>query len=205
MDCSNEVADWVVASHNPGKLRELVALFSALPIRLRPAVDLGLHAPEETGDTFEENAELKAVAAARASGLPAVSDDSGLCVHALGGEPGVHTARWAGPEKDFRVAHEKVHERLLALGEEASARATMVSALCVAQPDGRVQTFVGKIDGVLVWSPRGDYGFGFEPMFLPDGYAVTYGEMNPAWRLRVNPRAEAMRRLICFYRHFSSE
>ncbi len=200
-----DVTDWVVASHNPGKLRELVALLAGLAIRLRPAVDFNLRAPQETGESFEENAELKAVVAARASGLPAVSDDSGLCVHALGGEPGVRTARWAGPGKDFRVAHQKVHERLLALGERASPRATMVSALCVAQPDGSAQTFVGRIDGVIVWPCRGEYGFGFEPMFLPDGYAVTYGEMSPAWRLRVNPRAEAMRRLLRFYRHLSSE
>jgi XTP/dITP diphosphohydrolase len=199
------LSEWVVASHNPGKLRELVALFAELPIRLLPAVDLGLHAPEETGETFEENALLKAVAAARASGLPAVSDDSGLCVHALGGEPGVRTARWAGPNKDFRVAHQKVHERLLALGERANPRATLVSALSVAEPDGSAEAFVGRIDGVLVWPPRGEYGFGFEPMFLPDGYAVTYGEMSPAWRHRVNPRAEAMRRLLRFYRHLSSE
>lgn len=198
-------SEWVVASHNPGKLRELVELFSELPVRLRPAVDFGLHEPEETGETFEANAELKAVTAARASGLTAVSDDSGLCVHALGGEPGVRTARWAGPERDFSIAQQKVHERLSAMGEQGSPRATWVSALCVARPDGVTHVFVGRIDGVLVWPPRGEHGFGFEPMFLPDGYALTYGEMSPAWRIRINPRAEAMRQLVRSYRHLSSE
>lgn len=187
--------EWILASHNPGKVRELQALFAELPVRLRTAEDLELPEPEETGSTFEANAELKALAAARIAGRPALSDDSGVEVFALDGEPGIHTGRWAGPERDFDVARRRVHERLAEIGPEASRRATYVCVLCVAWPDGRARIFRGEAPGTLVWPIRGDLGHGFEPMFLPDGYAITYGEMTPQQRLRANARAAAMRKL----------
>ena len=187
--------EWVLASHNEGKVRELSALFAGLPVVLRAAEDLELPEPEETGTTFEANAELKALAAARAAGQPAVSDDSGVAVHALGGEPGIHTGRWAGDERDFELARRRVQDRLTEVGPQASRRATYVCVLCVAWPDGRTCTVRGETLGTLVWPVRGDLGHGFEPMFLPDGYAITYGEMTPKHRLRVNARAAAMRKL----------
>jgi XTP/dITP diphosphohydrolase len=187
--------EWVLASHNEGKVRELSALFAGLPVVLRAAEELELPEPEETGTTFEANAELKALAAARATGQPAVSDDSGVAVHALGGEPGIHTGRWAGDERDFELARRRVQDRLTEVGPQASRRATYVCVLCVAWPDGRTCTVRGETLGTLVWPVRGDLGHGFEPMFLPDGYAITYGEMTPKHRLRVNARAAAMRKL----------
>jgi len=187
--------EWVLASHNEGKVRELNALFAGLPVVLRAAEDLELPEPEETGTTFEANAELKALAAARAAGQPAVSDDSGVAVHALGGEPGIHTGRWAGDERDFELARRRVQDRLTEVGPQASRRATYVCVLCVAWPDGRTCTVRGETLGTLVWPVRSDLGHGFEPMFLPDGYAITYGEMTPKHRLRVNARAAAMRKL----------
>jgi XTP/dITP diphosphohydrolase len=184
-----------LASHNAGKVRELNALFAELPVVLRAAEDLELPEPGETGTTFEANAELKALAAARATGRPAVSDDSGVAVHALAGEPGIHTGRWAGEDRDFELARRRVQDRLTAIGPEASRRATYICVLCVAWPDGRARIFRGEALGMLVWPTRGDFGHGFEPMFLPDGYAITYGEMTPQHRLRVNARAAAMRQL----------
>ncbi len=192
---SEAFSDWVLATHNPGKLGELRQLFADLPVRLHTAADLALPEPEETGATFEANAELKAVAAAQASGLPALADDSGVEVEALGGEPGIHTKRWAGPEADFAVARRRVHEALAKLGPQTSRRARYICVLGVAWPDGRARTFRGQIGGALVWPIRGELGHGFEPMFLPDGYAITYGEMTPEHRLRVNARASAARQL----------
>lgn len=186
---------WVLASHNAGKLREIQALFAGLPILLRNAGELGLPEPEETGSTFEENAELKARAATTATGMIALSDDSGVEVHGLGGDPGIHTGRWAGPERDFAIARRRVHEELQELGDDVSRRATYVCVLCVAWPDGRARCFRGNTYGSLVWPVRGTLGSGFEPMFLPDGYAITYGEMQPEHRARVNARAQAMRGL----------
>jgi XTP/dITP diphosphohydrolase len=186
---------WVLATHNPGKVEELRMLLSDCPVSLRTAGALDLPEPEETGTTYEANAALKAVAAATAAGLPALSDDSGVEAHALGGDPGVYTADWAGPERDFSIARERVKDALDALGPGASRRATYVCALCLAWPDGRVQLFRGNAGGELVWPIRGELGHGFEPMFLPDGYAITYGEMKPEYRLRVNARAQAMRKL----------
>jgi len=186
---------WILATHNPGKVRELNALFADLPVTLRAAEELGLPEPEETGTTFEANAELKAIAASQSVGRPALADDSGVSVDALGGEPGVHTALWAGERRDFDVARRRVQRRLDEIGSEASRRATYVCVLCVAWPDGRTRTFRGETFGTLVWPIRGDLGHGFEPMFLPDGYAITYGEMSPQQRLRVNARAAAMRKL----------
>jgi XTP/dITP diphosphohydrolase len=187
--------EWVLASHNEGKLRELNQLCRQLPMRLRSAAELSLPEPEETGATFEANAELKAAAASSATGLPALADDSGVEVLALDGEPGIHTGRWAGPERDFDIARRRVQERLAELGPDVSRRATYVCVLCVAFPDGRTAVFRGDVGGVLVWPIRGSLGSGFEPMFLPDGYAITYGEMTPEHRARVNARAQAMRQL----------
>ena len=186
---------WVLASHNPGKVRELNELFAELPVRLVSAKDIELPEPEETGATFEANAELKAVAAAVATGQPALADDSGVAVHALAGEPGIHTGRWAGEGRDFELARSRVQERLDGIGPQASRRATYVCVLCIAWPEGRTRIFRGEVLGVLVWPIRGDLGHGFEPMFLPDGYAITYGEMTRQHRLRVNARAAAMRQL----------
>lgn len=190
-----ELETWVLASHNAGKLREIQALFQTLPIELTNAGDLGLPEPEETGTTFEANAELKARAAADATGMVALADDSGVEVHALDGEPGIYTARWAGPDRDFAIAMRRVHDRLASLGDEASWRATYVCVFAVAWPDGRTRCFRGNTHGTLVWPVRGTLGAGFEPMFLPDGYAITYGEMPPEQRARVNARAQAMRLL----------
>jgi XTP/dITP diphosphohydrolase len=187
--------DWVLASHNAGKARELNELFASLPVRLISAKELDLPEPEETGATFEANAELKALAAARATGRTALADDSGVAVHALGGEPGIHTARWAGEERDFDIARQRVNARLQDLGRGTNRRATYVCVLCVAWTDGRTRCFRGETFGTLVWPIRGVLGHGFEPMFLPDGYAITYGEMTPEHRRRVNARAAALRKL----------
>jgi XTP/dITP diphosphohydrolase len=188
-------ARWVLASHNEGKVRELDALFAGFPVTLVTAGELDLPEPEETGATFEANAELKAVAAARATAMPALADDSGVEVLALGGEPGIHTGRWAGPERDFDIARRRVQARLEEIGNGASRRANYVCVLCVAWPDGRTAVFRGDTGGDLVWPIRGELGSGFEPMFLPDGYAITYGEMTPEQRSRVNARAQAIRKL----------
>ena len=188
-------ARWVLASHNEGKVRELNELFARFPVTLVTAGELDLPEPEETGATFEANAELKAVAAAEATGMPALSDDSGVEVLALNGEPGIHTGRWAGPERDFDIARRRVQARLEEIGEDASRRANYVCVLCVAWPDGRKAVFRGDTGGELVWPIRGELGSGFEPMFLPDGYAITYGEMTPDQRSQVNARAQAIRKL----------
>ncbi len=170
----------VVASHNKGKVREIVDLLGPFGIAIRSAAELGLTEPEETGSTFADNAILKARAAATASGLVALADDSGLAVEALGGEPGVYSARWAGPERDFSEAMRKVEERLQADGavEPTKRRAHFVAVLAVAAPDGEVETFEGRIGGTLVWPPRGDQGFGYDPIFLPDGHSRSFGEMS---------------------------
>ena len=187
---------WVLASHNEGKVRELRALFDGLPVDLVGAGDFDLPEPEETGATYEANAELKAVAAAKVTGCPAIADDSGVSVDALGGEPGIYTGRWAGSDRNFDVARRRVEARLAELGPSASRRATYVCVLCVAWPDGKRRVFRGDTRGTLVWPIRGELGSGFEPMFLPDGYAVTYGEMTAEQRKRVNARAQAMRALV---------
>lgn len=187
---------WVLASHNQGKLQELRALLVRRPVTLRLAPSMALAEPEETGATFEENATLKAVAAMRATGLTSLSDDSGVEVHALGGEPGIDTAQWAGPDRDFALARQRVEDALRAQGPTTSRRTTWVTVLCLASPVHGVHTFRGETQGTLVWPIRPDGGAGFEPMFLPDGYAVTYAEMPAPQRCRVNARAQAMRKLF---------
>ncbi|MGQ7790800.1 RdgB/HAM1 family non-canonical purine NTP pyrophosphatase [Faunimonas sp. B44] len=170
----------VVASHNPGKVREIRELLAPFGFEVRAAGELDLDEPEETGTTFEENAILKARAAAEASGLPALADDSGLAVDALGGEPGIYSARWAGEDKDFARAMRNVEEKLQAAGATAPERRSgqFVCVLALAFPGGEVRTFPGIVPGTLVWPPRGHQGFGYDPMFLPDGESRTFGEMS---------------------------
>jgi XTP/dITP diphosphohydrolase len=168
-----------VATHNTGKVREILALLQPYGIAVKSATELNLPEPEETGSTFAENAILKARAAAEASRLVALADDSGLAVDTLGGAPGIYSARWAGPSKDFSVAMRKVEDELQAGGATTpqKRRAHFVAVLAVASPDGEVETFEGRVDGTLVWPPRGTNGFGYDPMFQPDGFAQTFGEM----------------------------
>lgn len=171
---------FVVATHNVGKLREIVDLLGPHGFDAVSASELGLPEPEETGSTFEENAILKARAAAGAAGVPALADDSGLCVDALDGAPGIHSARWAGPDRDFARAMRNLEEALRKCGATAPDRRTarFVAALALAWPDGHVETVRGEVEGRLVWPPRGTRGFGYDPMFLPEGFTRTFGEMS---------------------------
>jgi XTP/dITP diphosphohydrolase len=169
----------VIATHNPGKLKEMRELLMQFGIDALSAGELGLPEPAENGTTFQENARIKARAAATASGFPAFADDSGLTVDALGGAPGIYSARWAGPEKDFRRAMQAVEDKLRERGAHARGqrKAQFVCALCLAWPDGHLEEFDAAVPGTLVWPPRGDKGFGYDPMFLPDGHTLTFGEM----------------------------
>ncbi|MEA2903764.1 MAG: XTP/dITP diphosphohydrolase [Alphaproteobacteria bacterium] len=180
----------MIATHNPGKLRELRDLLAPYGIAAVSAGELGLAEPEETGKSFRDNARLKAEAAAKASGLPAFADDSGLAVDALGGEPGIHSARWAGATKDFAGAMQRVEDKLRQCGANAPQQraAHFVSALCVAWPDGHREEFEAHVDGTLVWPPRGSAGFGYDPVFLPDGHARTFGEMTSEEKHGLPPR-----------------
>ena len=169
----------VIATHNPGKLAEMRDLLALYGVDAISAGELGLPEPEETGASFRANARIKAEAAAKASNLPAFADDSGLTVDALDGQPGIHSARWAGPDKDFRFAMNKIQSLLMERGAKAAERRRghFVSALCVAWPDGHVEEFEATVDGTVVWPPRGTLGFGYDPLFLPDGQTRTFGEM----------------------------
>jgi XTP/dITP diphosphohydrolase len=169
----------VVATHNPGKLAEMRELLAPYGVEATSAGELGLAEPAETGTSFRDNARIKAQAAAAATDLPAFADDSGLAVDALDGAPGIYSARWAGPDKNFRGAMETIEDKLHERGATTPDRrkAHFVSALCVAWPDGHVEDFEAQVDGVLIWPPRGDKGFGYDPMFLPDGHERTFGEM----------------------------
>ena len=171
----------VVASHNRGKLAEIADLIGPFGLKAKSAAEYGLPEPDETGTTFEENAYIKAFAAASATGLPALSDDSGLAVDALGGAPGVYTADWAetGNGRDFAMAMRKVEHLLQQEHATTPERRTgrFVSVICVAWPDGHAEYFRGEVEGVLVWPPRGEKGFGYDPVFLPDGKDKTFGEM----------------------------
>jgi XTP/dITP diphosphohydrolase len=180
----------VIATHNPGKLAEMRELLAPYGIDATSAGELGLPEPDETGMSFRDNARIKAQAAAKASGLPAFADDSGLAVDALDGEPGIYSARWAGPDKNFFRAMATIDEKLRQRGatQPDQRKAHFVSALCVAWPDGHVEDFEARVDGTLVWPPRGDKGFGYDPMFLPDGYARTFGEMSSEEKHGLPPR-----------------
>jgi XTP/dITP diphosphohydrolase len=184
----------VIATHNPGKLVEMRELLAPYGITAVSAGELGLAEPEETGTTFAENARIKAVAATQASSLPAFADDSGLAVDALDGEPGIHSARWAGPSKNFAAAMQDVDRRLRERGATAPTQRTahFVSALCIAWPDGHLEEFEARVDGTLVWPPRGERGFGYDPMFLPDGFDRTFGEMESVEKHGLPPRGRGL-------------
>lgn len=192
----------VLATHNPGKLKEIAALMAPFGVTTLGAGALDLPEPEETGTSYTANAELKARAAALGSGKPALADDSGLSVAALGGAPGIHSARWAGPAKDFALAMHKVAQDLHKAGAEDWS-AEFVCALSLAWPDGHCESVEGRVAGTLVWPPRGDRGFGYDAMFQPDGYAaLTFGEMDPAKKHAMSHRAVAFAKLVdaCFRR-----
>lgn len=187
----------VLASHNPGKLREIAALVEPVGVSVVSAGALGLPEPDEDAPDFVGNARLKALAAARATNLPALADDSGFCAAALSGAPGVLSARWAGPSKDFSKAMALVNDRI---GDNPDRRAWFIAALCLAWPDGHTETFLGRIDGTVVWPPRGDQGFGYDPMFVPEGSQKTFGETDPAEKHAVSHRARAFAQVLtsCF-------
>jgi XTP/dITP diphosphohydrolase len=184
----------VIATHNAGKLREMRELLAPYGIEAQSAGELGLREPEETGKTFAANARIKAEAAAKATGKVAFADDSGLAVDALGGEPGIHSARWAGPDKDFRGAMNRIQTLLIERGakEPAQRRAHFVAALCLAWPDGHIEEFEGRVDGVAAWPPRGEKGFGYDPLFLPDGFDRTFGEMTAEEKHGLPPLGKAL-------------
>ena len=183
----------VIASHNPGKVEEIAVLLSEFGIEARGAGELGLAEPTETGASFAANAILKARAAARAAGQSALADDSGLEVAALAGRPGIHSARWAGRTRDFGAAMLKLHD---VLGEAADRRARFVCALALCWPDGHREVFEGEVRGHLVWPPRGTRGFGYDPVFVPEGRTRTFAEMAPDEKRRISHRADAFRRLV---------
>ena len=184
----------VIATHNPGKLKEMRELLRPHGIEPISAGDLGLDEPIETGTSFAENAKLKAASAANASHLPALADDSGLAVEALGGEPGINSARWAGEKKDFAHAMKAVEEKLQLKKATTPERrrGAFIAALCLAWPDGEIATFEGRVDGRIVWPPRGDQGFGYDPIFLADGFNRTFGEMSAEEKHGRPPRGEGL-------------
>lgn len=184
--------DLVIASHNEGKVKEISELLKPYAARFYSAVDLDLEEPEETASTFVGNALLKARAAATASGKIALADDSGLSVNALNGDPGIYSARWAGEPRDFNKAMERVNE---ALGEEKDRSAAFICVLALAWPDGTVETFEGRVDGDIVWPPRGDQGFGYDPIFVAKGMSRTFAEIDPEDKHRISHRADAFRKL----------
>jgi XTP/dITP diphosphohydrolase len=187
----------VIASHNPGKIVEIADLLRPFAVAVMAAADFGLPEPEETGATFVANARLKATAAAGGSGLPALADDSGLVVPALGGAPGIYSARWAGPTKDFAVAMARVEDELAGTADRS---ARFDCALCLAWPDGHCETFEGTVEGQLIFPPRGANGFGYDPIFLARGRDTTFGEMDPLDKHRISHRADAFAKLVagCF-------
>jgi XTP/dITP diphosphohydrolase len=187
----------VIASHNEGKVKEIRALLAPFGADVVSAGALGLPEPEETETTFIGNALLKAHAAAKAAGIPALADDSGLAVTALGGDPGIYSARWAGPKKDFAFAMQKVEDGLTGKTDRSGR---FVCALALAWPDGHAETVEGTVSGDLVWPPRGANGFGYDPMFKPTGYEITFGEMDPDAKHEISHRADAFRQLVarCF-------
>jgi len=185
----------VIASHNSGKVREITELLTPFGIATKSATELNLPEPEETGSTFAENAALKARAAAEASGLPALSDDSGLAVTALGGAPGIYSARWAGPEKDFYRAMQRIERELKEQGANDYS-AKFVCALALALPSGAAEIFEGEVYGHLEFPPRGNNGFGYDPIFVPEGLAETFGQIEPARKHAMSHRARALEKFI---------
>ncbi len=187
----------VIASHNPGKAREIAELLAPYGVAVTTVAALGLPEPEETGRTFADNARIKARAAAKGSGVPALADDSGLEVKALGGRPGVESARLAGPAKDFALAMRKIEDEL---GGARDRRANFTCALALCWPDGHCEEFEGRVEGTLVWPPRGTFGFGYDPVFVANGHSITFGEMAPEKKHAISHRADAFRKLVaaCF-------
>ena len=185
----------LIASHNEGKVRELAELFAPFGVACLSASSLGLPEPEETGESFGENAKLKAEAAAVSSGMWAIADDSGLEVAALHGAPGIHSARWGGPNKDFGLAMARVNRELEAIGA-ADARANFTCALALASPDGMARVFEGQVSGAFTWPPRGTRGFGYDPIFVPEGYTETFGEMEPDRKNALSHRMRAFEKLM---------
>lgn len=186
----------VIASHNAGKVREIGELLAPYGIETVSAAELDLPEPEETGTTFIANAELKAMQAADLSGLPALADDSGLCVEALNGDPGIFSARWAGPTKDFDMAMRLVWDNMQAKGPDVGRDAHFVCALALAWPDGHVEVFEGRVDGTIVWPPRGANGFGYDAMFQPNGHDLSFGEMDPVKKHGMSHRADAFAQMV---------
>ncbi len=185
----------VAATHNEGKVRELTELLAPFGVNCVSAASLGLPEPDETGASFAENAAIKAEAAAGASGMIALADDSGLEVAALAGAPGIHSARWGGGDRDFGLAMERVHRELEARGA-SDGRANFTSALALAAPEGQVRIFEGKVFGTLTWPPRGSRGFGYDPIFLADGYTQTFGEIAPELKNELSHRMRAFEKLM---------
>lgn len=185
----------VLATHNEGKVKEFNLLLKGLVEEIKSAADLRLIEPPEYGTTFIENATMKAVTAMKGCGYPCLSDDSGLSVAALNGEPGVYSADWAGHPRDFKKAMQLVHDKM---GDASDRSAYFTSVLALAYPDGRVETFEGRVDGTLVWPPRGVEGFGYDPMFVPDGFDKTFGEMSAAEKQTVSHRARAVEKFITY-------
>ena len=196
-DANAQDGKLVIASHNKGKVREIADLLGPYGVAPVSAGELDLPEPEETGTTFIENAKLKAQAAAEGANLPALADDSGLAVDCLEGAPGIYSARWAGPEKDFGLAMERVHE---AMADSVDRTGTFVCALALAWPDGHCEVFQGTVSGLIVWPPRGENGFGYDPIFVPEGREETFGELAPEVKHAISHRADAFKKLVaaCF-------
>lgn len=193
----------VIASHNEGKVREIRELLAPLGMDVISAAELDLPEPVEDGDSFVANSLLKSLAAAKASGLPAMADDSGLAVTILGGAPGIYSARWAGPRKDFGLAMQKVQsaiEEFDTIEQKADRSAAFICALSLAWPDGHTEVFEGRVEGQMVWPARGEAGFGYDPAFQPEGYNITFGEMEPAAKHEISHRADAFKQMVnaCF-------
>lgn len=198
-----EAGKLVIASHNQGKVREIRDLLAPLGMDVISAADLDLPEPVEDGETFVANSLLKSLAAAKASGLPAMADDSGLSVAILNGAPGIYSARWAGPSKDFARAMKKVEDAIKeydTIEAKADRSASFICALSLAWPDGHTEVFEGRVDGQMVWPPRGEHGFGYDPTFQPNGYDITFGEMEPVEKHEISHRADAFIQLVnaCF-------
>jgi XTP/dITP diphosphohydrolase len=188
----------IIASHNQGKVAEIGALLAPLAVSVVSAGELGISEPEETGTTFVANAELKAIHSMQAGNKPALADDSGLVVPALGGSPGVYSARWAGPGKDFSVAFARIEKELAEKGAKAPVAAYFACVLCLALPVGGVHVFEGRVDGTLTFPPRGEKGFGYDPIFIPDGYDVSFAQMAAAEKNRISHRARAFEQFLAF-------
>lgn len=196
----------VVATHNAGKLMEILQLLGPYGVDPVAAGDLGLPEPEENGPTFIANAEIKARAAATATNLPALADDSGIVIESLDGAPGIYTARWAGPRRDFALAMRKTEDELAARGHgidnpQAHRRAHFVCAFVLCWPDGHTEAVEGSVAGRVTWPPRGTHGFGYDPIFIPDGYSRTFGEMLPQAKQPLTHRTQAFDKLVarCFF------